>query len=276
METKVMTIPGGQNAQLTERTIQNLSMQYANRGIALSAKRIAEKQEENEKRYFSYLPEAFRKYEMSEEEIESACRHGKRYMDSSDLVEYIEDSRVLRIQKCKKSTSGVAICNELSEIYAKNALPVGLKIRRSGKILQNKICTAVASVYDRPATKKIERNETKRFPLSVLASTVAVFLCLILVFGTSAVLGRTEQRVESLKEETVALSAEVESMKEEVLADERFRGGEESLFEKWREKEGFLESDVDTLDAAKEIEVFETKEEKNIGLNALLSAFGIK
>jgi len=265
--------------------ISALSDRYAARGLHKSVLQAAAKQIEREEETRALAPDAYRLSQMSEGAVRVHCRHGKDQMTSSDLVQYIRQTRAKRIRSIDFSAEPEATEDE-SEPSSVIAVEDETKPERAAKQIMTQMIAlprrATKQIAERlPAwfnnTKPDTSRETHRFPLSAFAAILAVALSLMLIVASSVLLTRAENGISALKEELDLLSGEVEEMQAEfeVTHDllEIYRIATE---EYGMVNEEYLKMHYLSLDEEDAVEVFEDEREETVSLSAILSAIGIK
>lgn len=282
VEIREVNIPLETGLQISaEPYLAALTERYADRGLAKSAQKSAEEQMMREQGTVALDPDAYRLSGLTEAAITGRYRHGKELMNSADLIGYFSETRERRIQNADfTQNTGMESCEaEESEKTALTAIASELTIReRVSAEIQNLPAKIKESL---PVWFNIARadtsNEKRRFPFSALASIAAIAASLMLII-TGAIM------VTSAEEDLSLLQREVDLMENEVAEMRSDMNVENDLLEIRRiavEEYGMVEEEYVKMDyvsvrADDEVESFEPDRSDKIGLDALLSAIGIK
>lgn len=213
----------------------------------------------------------------------SGVYNGSKYMTSDDFVRYFKSRRAFY-------TPTVITAEEAKAEEAKNsAVPArkngasqsGLAASESGA--KEGHIKGLLSVAKDFAAKwfPIERRENRgvgggfRIPVSALASIAVFAVSMILIVGGSVMVGdatgevgRLDSEIASLKAEKVDLEGKLDLKYtvEEIEADAKELG---------MVKRQLADNQYVVLANEDEVEIYDDGEEENLGLSALLSAFGV-
>ena len=137
-----------------------------------------------------------------------------------------------------------------------------------------RLTSALPTWFD---TAEPDTSDNRRsFPLSAFAALLAVAVSLMLIVASSVMLMRAESRVNSLKREVNAQSAELAKLrsdldvKNDLIEIRRIATEEYGMV-----SEEYVRTTYLLRDVRDSVEVYEEEREDSVGLAAILSAIGI-
>ena len=208
---------------------------------------------------------------------------GSKYMTSDDFVRYFKSRRAFYVPSIMKA-------EEAKAKEAKNAsVPVRKNGASSASLTQSESGAKEGHIRGLMSTLRelavkwfpIERKENRgegsrvRFPVPALAGIAVFAISMTLIVSGSvmvgdatAELGRLDSQISALKADRSDLEGKLDLKYtvEEIEADAKELG---------MVKRQYADNEYVTLENDDDIVVYDDKEEENLGLSALLSAFGI-
>ncbi len=268
-----------------------MEAKFAGRGLAKSVSMEVAAQEARERETQAMEPVFYRLSGLSEGALNGLYRRGRETMNTSGLLHYFEDMRAMREEKPDLSLAPPSD----NEVYAGEAeKSLCLSVRSGGeKALSEKAAALPAIIRSIPerAVKAVQtsgdlwfnaspadtKSNRRRFPVSAFAAIIAVAMSLFLIVAGSVMVHSGESRVNGLTRELSALSADVGEIRSELdvktdlLAIRRVATEEYGMV-----GEEYVRMDYLSGGEEESIEVYETKEENELSLGALLSAIGLR
>ena len=271
--------------------VENISEQFAGRGVAKAAlaQNIEQIAKENETRKIA--PSAYRLSSMSDAAISGCYRHGKENMSGADLVQYFNETRAIRTKnedfslisaqdefvfagEAEKPCHAVVRCEERKSLQEKLiALPAQIK-QLPAKAF-NYIRTSAPAWFDSSPVDTTQ--STRRFPISAFAAIIAVAVSLMLIVASSVMIQHGEKRVSQLTVELSELAGEVSDLQSELdVKNDLLLIREIATDEFGMVDEQYVKMQYLSMGSSDSIEVFEEKKQENVGISAILSAIGLK
>lgn len=258
-----------------------LTERYAERGLARAAQKSAEEQMLREQGTVELDPDAYRLSGLSEAAITGRYRHGKELMNTADLIGYFSETRERRIQNADLTqNTGMESCEvEESEGQALTATEQALTVReRLGEELRSlpvRIKEGLPVWFN--TARADTSNEKKRFPFSALASIVAIAASLMLIITGAIMVTSAEEDLSLLQREVDLLENEVAEVRSDMNVENDLLEIRRIAMEEYgMVEEEYVKMDYVSVRADDEVESFESDRSDKIGLDALLSAIGIK
>ena len=283
-DVKVVEAPACGLQPMAEQKIQSLSEKYESRGLAVSVLAEAEAQERAEAETRGASPDAYRLSLMSEAVKNGQWRRGKELMDAGDLVRYFDETREKRIATTdfteEHSVYELATPDETERAVM---VPSGQPFRRRARVGAHALAeyagekwVEVKKTWFDFSAPKTDR-EDKRFPLSAFAATLAVAVSMMLIIASSVMLTRAESNVSRLNAELAETRLEVNELRSDLEAKhDMLEIRDIAINEYGMVPESYVRMEYLTVGEGDKIEAFEEERRPMIGLDAILSAIGIK
>ena len=213
----------------------------------------------------------------------SGIYNGSRYMTSDDFVRYFRSRRAFYSPSAYKAAEAEAKAAENSAVPARKngASSSSLTPSESGS-KESHIQRLIAAVKEFankwfPVERIEGRSEGRKFKLPVSAMVgIAIFaISMTLIVSGSVLVGTSEGEVGKLDSQIASLKAEKADLEgkldlkytvEQIEADAKSMG---------MIKRQYVKNEYITLKEDDEIVIYDDGEEENLGLSALLSAFGV-
>ena len=267
------------------RCITELRARY--RGIAISGNlkneiaAISEREVVNEKSPESYV--LFDSRSKIVDSYRSGVYNGSKYMTSDDFVRYFKSRRAFYMPSTVKAEEAKAEAAKNSAVPARKngASSTGLTSSESGSKeghMQGLWSTAkeLAKKWF-PIERRGDRTEGIRFkvPVSAMAAIAVFAISMSLIVSGSVMVGEATGQVGRLDSEISALKAEEADLQGKLDLKYTVEQIEADAKELGMVKRQHAESEYISLDSEDQIEIYDDGEKENVGLSALLSAFGI-
>ncbi len=266
------------------RCIAALRTRYRGRAFSNNIKNemalIAQREEENTVSPENYI--LFDSRTMIGDDYRSGIYKGSKYMTSNDFVRYFKTRRAFYCPSVVKAEEAKAEEAENAAVPARKngASPAGRAAEAGSKEGHIK---RLLSVVDDFAQKwfPVERRDDRsyggqfRLPVSTLAGIAVFAVSMTLIVGGTVMVGDATGEVGRLDSEIASLNAEKAELEgkldlkytvEQIEADARELG---------MIKRQYADTQSIVLENDNEVEIYDNGEEENVGLSALLSAFGI-
>ena len=257
-----------------------LSAQYAERGLVRAVRESAEAQIAQERKTCELAPDSYRLSNLTDAAIAGRYRRGKDAMNASDLVYYFEETRKKRIETAdfSQDTGVDSVESEASEVKALTAsvasslLPA---VRLQIKALPAVIKERWPLWFSR---QKVDASaEKRRFPLSAFASIAAIAASLMLIVTSSIMVTRSEDELSILRREVDLAASEVAEMRSDMNVDTDLLEIRRVAIEEYGMVEAeYVRSSYVLRNPEEKVETFEEERSDRMGIDALLSAIGIK
>ena len=279
VEIREVNITAERSLQISvEPYLSALSEQYAARGIVKSVRDGAAAQIAQEEETYALAPEAYRLSRMSEAAITGRYREGKALMESEDLLRYFSETREKHIANADFSqNTGV---DEIAEeecalVIAEEKTALLPMVKAEIKALPAKI-KEKWPVWFNGARADIS-GESRRFPLSAFAAIAAVAASLMLIVTSSIMVTRAEEELSQIKREVDLMAGEVAEMRSDMdVATNLMEVRRVATEEYGMVEEEYLKADYILIKPEETVEAFEEERANKFGIDALLSAIGIK
>ena len=213
----------------------------------------------------------------------SGIYNGSRYMTSDDFVRYFRSRRAFYSPSAYKAAEAEAKAAENSAVPARKngASSSSLTPSESGSKESHiqRLIAAVKKFANKwfPAERTEGRSEGRKFklPVSAMAGIAVFAISMTLIVSGSVLVGTSEGEVGRLDSQIASLKAEKADLEgkldlkytvEQIEADAKSMG---------MIKRQYVRNEYITLKEDDEIVIYDNGEEENLGLSALLSAFGV-
>ena len=267
------------------RCIKELRTRYRGRAVSNNAKNematLMEKEAANDNAPQSYI--FFDSRSKIADSYRSGEYNGSKYMTSDDFVRYFKSRRAFYMPSTLKAEEAKAEAAKNSAVPARKngASSTGLTQSESGS-KEGHIRGLVPTLKGLakkwfPIERLENRGEGRRFrlPVSALAGVAVFAISMSLIVSGSVMvgsatgeLGRQESEIASLKIQEADLQSKLDLKYtvEQIEADAKELG---------MVKRQYADSEYVYLDGSSAVEIYDDGEEENLGLAALLSAFGV-
>ena len=213
----------------------------------------------------------------------SGIYNGSRYMTSDDFVRYFRSRRAFYSPSAYKAAEAEAKAAENSAVPARKngASSSSLTPSESGSKESHiqRLIAAVKKFANKwfPVERVEGRSEGRKFklPVSAMAGIAIFAISMTLIVSGSVLVGTSEGEVGKLDSQIASLKAEKADLEgkldlkytvEQIEADAKSMG---------MIKRQYVKNEYITLKEDDEIVIYDDGEEENLGLSALLSAFGV-
>ena len=267
------------------RCINELRARYRGRGIAGGIKAEAARLDAGDKAHLSQS-ESYVLFDSRSgiaDSYRSGVYNGSKYMTSDDFVRYFRSRRAFYSPSAYQTADAEAKAAEHSAVPAKKngASSSSLTPSESGSKeshIQGLIATVKKFAAEWfPVERKEGRSEGRKFklPVSAMAGIAVFAISMTLIVSGSVLVGTSEGEVGKLDSQIASLKAEKADIEgkldlkytvEQIEADAKAMG---------MIKRQYANNEYVTLEDDDEIVIYDDGKEENLGLSALLSAFGI-
>ena len=268
------------------RCIAELRTRYRGRAVSGSIKNemaLHAKQEANDN---AISPESYIMFDSRSkiaDSYRSGVYNGSKYMTSDDFVRYFKSRRAFYMPSIVRSEEAKAEAAKNSAVPARKngASGTGLTSSESGS-KEGHIRELLSSAKKFaqkwfPIERKENRGEGKhfRFPVTAVAGLAVFVISMGLIVSGSVMVGdatsevgKLDSQITTLKSQRTELQAQLDLKYtvEQIEADARELG---------MVKRQYADSHCVSLENEDEIVIYDDGDKKNVGLAALLSAFGI-
>ena len=271
-------------ASATEACVSALSQRFASRGLTKSVLKEASERMEAEEKTRSLDPCAYRLSLLSEAAVTGIYKRGKSEMETADLIRYADES--LRIRR-----SEIAI-EEDDSIYEQASVKLDtLPVETTAVEEKHKL--AFVEWKQMPArmmTSFKERfplwfnfkaadtsKEKKKTPISAFAAILAVTVSLVMIVASTLMITHTKTKISKLNSEISTLQSEIGDLESKLESGNDMMEIRRIAVEEYgMVGEEHLRTEYLAMESKEDIEVYEQKRDKSLGLSAILSAIGWK
>ena len=268
-----------------DRCIAVLRERYRGRGISANARGQAAVQAGNEAKTRAIAPEAYVLFD-SRSKIADVYRsgeyNGSKYMTSEDFVRYFKSRRAFYMPERQKEA-----LPEEAEIRSvarrnKGASRTGLVSGESGgkeAHLQTAVSALKEFVYKWfPVERKEGREDVGafRFPVAAMSGIAVFAISLGLIVGGSVMMGNASGEVSKLDSTITKLEATQVELQEKLDIKYSIDEIEAEMKSLGMVKRQNVDNEYLSQQREEQIIVYEDGESENVGLAALLAAFGIE
>ncbi len=259
------------------RCIDELRTRYKGRGVAANGKASAAL--ESAKPQEDYL--IFDSHSKIADYYRSGVYNGSKYMTSDDFVRYFKSRREFNMPEAlRRKQQQMMVADE-------NSLPArrvsGRGMRESSDSKEGHLKTLISALvslkdkwfYVEPREGRVEGRKF-RLPVAAMSGLAVFTLSLGLIVGGSVMIGSASGEVGRLNSEISVLEAEQNDLAGKLDLKYSIGEIEEDAKSLGMIKREYADNRYIPLEGNDEVIVYEENEDKNVGLAALLSAFGIK
>lgn len=258
------------------RCLNELRTRYKGRGISENMRNEAARLEKSDAE--SYL--LFDSRSNIADYYKSGVYNGSKYMTSDDFVRYFRSRREFNMPEAlRRKQEQLAIVDETSLPSRRIA---GRGVRESSDSKEGHLKTLISALKELKdkwlPTEPVEgRMQRGRFKMPVAAmSGLAVFtISLGLIVGGSVMIGNASGEVGRLNSEISVLEAKQTDLEGKLDLKYNINEIEEDARSLGMIKREHADNQYVPVEGDNEVIVYEENEDKNVGLAALLAAFGI-
>ena len=259
------------------RCLNELRTRYKGRGISENMRNEAARLEKSDAE--SYL--LFDARSNIADYYKSGVYNGSKYMTSDDFVRYFRSRREFNMPEAlRRKQEQLATVDETSLPSRRIA---GRGVRESSDSKEGHLKTLISALKELKdkwlPTEPVEgRMQRGRFKMPVAAmSGLAVFtISLGLIVGGSVMIGNASGEVGRLNSEISVLEAEQADLEGKLDLKYSINDIEKDASELGMIKREHADNQYIPVEGDNEVVVYEENQDKNVGLAALLAAFGIE
>ena len=267
------------------RCLAELRERYRGRGVSLNARNELAEQMKKENTSSAELATNYVLYD-SRSKIADCYRsgeyNGSKYMTSDDFVRYFKNRRNFYMPSALREREVEASKNSAVPQRKQTSAGRGLVSSDSdSKECHLSTVTALVKAFCErwfPMEPKAGRAEGARFriPVSVVSGMAVFTLSLGLIVSGSVMIGSASGELGQQKSEIARLEAERTDLEGKLDLKYNLNDVEEDAKSLGMIKRHYATQEYLTVNNGEEIILHEEEEEKNVGLAALLSSFGVK
>jgi hypothetical protein len=268
------------------RCIAELRARYKGRGIAVNVKNEIATQARREEASRAQLAETCVAYDsrsMIGDQYRSGEYNGSKYMTSDDFVRYFKNRRsfympsVLKEQETEKQVvKNPAVPQRKTAASSRGIVPSDSDSKEGH--LSN-VLALIKEFAEKwfPVESKEGRTEGARFriPVSVLSGMAVFMVSLGLIVSGSVMVGSASGELGRKKSEIAQLEAEQADLQGKLDLKYNVNDIEEEAKRLGMIKRQYADQEYLTVNSGEEITIYDENEDENVGLSALLAAFGI-
>ena len=265
------------------RCIAELRTRYRGRAVSNNAKNEAamldKRESEQEAALESYI--LFDSRSKIADSYRSGEYNGSKYMTSDDFVRYFKSRRAFYMPKVQESEEAKAETVKNSSVpQRKNgASPASPAESGSKEGHIERLLSAGKELILKwfPVERSEGRTEggRARFPVSALAGIAVFAISMSLIVGGSVMVGDATAEVGRLDSEIASLEAKYDDLEGKLDLKYTADSIEADAKELGMVKRQYADNEFVIIENDNEINIYDDEKEENVGLAALLSAFGI-
>ena len=266
------------------RCIAELRNRYRGRAISNNAKNEAAALDKREEAFCADT-EAYILFD-SRSKIADSYRsgeyNGSKYMTSDDFVRYFKSRRAFYMPKTQESEEAKAEAVKNSSVpQRKNgASPASPAESGSKEGHIERLLSVGKELFEKwfPIERREGRSEgaRSRFPVSALAGIAMFAISMSLIVGGSVMVGDASAEVGQLDSQIAKLEARQNDLEGKLDLKYTADQIEADAKELGMVKRQYADNEFVTIENEDEIHIYDEEDEENLGLAALLSAFGIE
>ena len=265
------------------RCIAELRTRYRGRAVSNNAKNEAamldKRESEQEAALESYI--LFDSRSKIADSYRSGEYNGSKYMTSDDFVRYFKSRRAFYMPKVQESEEAKAEAVKNSSVPQRKNGASPASPAESGS--KEGHIERLLSVGKELILKwfPVERSEGRteggraRFPVSALAGIAVFAISMSLIVGGSVMVGDATAEVGRLDSEIASLEAKYDDLEGKLDLKYTADSIEADAKELGMVKRQYADNEFVIIENDNEINIYDDEKEENVGLAALLSAFGI-
>ena len=265
----------------TVHTADDLCEKYAGRGLSQSAAEDAKRQEQAEADTTHRAPEAYRYSALNDREknrYRTSFDDGERRMTSGDLIRYSRETHGdprKRAEAEDKPTrwKGNGIIS--GEPQKQRLFPFSRGSSTDTKdVAPSRAETFLAAWFPKDRSNYVHDTKRRRFPSTYMAALFVVIISMALLVGSALLLNREEREVLSLREQVASLEKTESSLEDELAVKNDLYTIRETAIREYGMVDGrYVNMQFLTMTGEEQIVAYNEREEKKVGLAALLSGF---
>lgn len=268
------------------RCISELRTRYRGRAVSNNMKNEMAMLSERETIDNKNTPESYILFDSRSkiaDSYRSGVYNGSKYMTSDDFVRYFKSRRAFYMPSTVKSEEAKAEAAKNSAVPARKngASSTSLSSSESGSKeghMRGLLSFAKElAIKWFPVERREDRSEGRRFrvPVSAMAGIAVFAISMSLIVSGSVMVGSATGEVGRLDSQIASLKAEAADLEGKLDLKYTVEQIESDAKELGMVKRQYADSESIVLDNKDEIEIYDNGEDENVGLAALLSAFGI-
>lgn len=266
------------------RCIEELRARYRGRGFSVNVRNELEaqiKKEESSNKQISGSYTFYDSRSMIGDQYRSGEYNGSKYMTSDDFVRYFKHRRNFYMPAALREKEAEAAKNTAVPQRKSSASGRGLAASDSdskeGHLSQ--LLAAIKAFTDKwfPIESKEGRAEGAKFriPASVFTGMAVFAVSLGLIVSGSVMIGSASGELGRQNSEIAELEAKQADLEGKLDLKYNINDIEEDAKELGMIKRQYADREYLTVNSGEEITIYDKDGEENVGLSALLSAFGI-
>lgn len=266
------------------RCLAELRARYRGRGVVQNVRNELAAQIQKEETSYGTLPQNCAVYH-SRSRIADCYRsgeyNGSKYMTSDDFVRYFKSRRSFHTPSVLQEREAEAGKN--SAVPQRKTAGRGGLVRSESDSKEGHLSNITALVKEFakkwfPMEPLEGRSEGARFriPVSVLSGMAVFSLSLALIVSGSVMIGRASSELGAQKSEIARLETEQTDLEGKLDLKYNLNDVEQDAKDLGMIKRHYATQEYLTVNHDEEIILHEEQEEKNMGLAALLSSFGVE
>ena len=265
------------------RCIAELRTRYRGRAVSNNAKNEATMLDKRESEQHAEL-ESYILFD-SRSKIADSYRsgeyNGSKYMTSDDFVRYFKSRRAFYMPKVQESeeAKAEAVKNSCVPQRKNGASPASPAESGSKEGHIERLLSAGKELILKwfPVERTEGRTEggRARFPVSALAGIAVFAISMSLIVGGSVMVGDATAEVGRLDSEIASLEAQYNDLEGKLDLKYTADSIEADAKDLGMVKRQYADNEFVTIENENEINIYDDEKEENVGLAALLSAFGL-
>ena len=268
------------------RCIAELRTRYRGRAVSNNVKNEMAALKEKETLEKENTPDSYIFFDSRSkiaDSYRSGVYNGSKYMTSDDFVRYFKSRRAFYMPSTVKSEEAKAEAARNSAVPARKNGSSSSGLTRSESGSKEGHIQGLLSIAKEfaakwfPVERRDDRREGKRFriPVSAMAGIAVFAISMSLIVSGSVMVGSATGQVGRLESEIASLKAQEADLEGKLDLKYTVEEIEEEARKLGMVKRQYAGSEYISIEGEDEIEIYDDGEKENLGLSALLSAFGI-
>lgn len=268
------------------RCIAELRTRYRGRAVSNNVKNEMAALKEKETLEKENTPDSYIFFDSRSkiaDSYRSGVYNGSKYMTSDDFVRYFKSRRAFYMPSTVKSEEAKAEAARNSAVPARKNGSSSSGLTRSESGSKEGHIQGLLSIAKEfaakwfPVERRDDRREGKRFriPVSAMAGIAVFAISMSLIVSGSVMVGSATGQVGRLESEIASLKAQEADLEGKLDLKYTVEEIEEEAKKLGMVKRQYAGSEYISIEGEDEIEIYDDGEKENLGLSALLSAFGI-